>query len=181
MKTKIIRSLFIVLCGGVLFYSCLTSCNNSNPVEAEEYGYGDDYIIYSKVLSETIAQEDILIVLNDSTGQEDFIGDNFEYFLEKFPEANRETFEKYIIANQGKTKLKRIPGIEFVFQSDYDESAGNKVNVYLSNIGYNSDKTEAFVSMGALYAPLAGNGSLIFLVKINDQWQIKKSVMTWIS
>ena len=181
MKRRTIKDVFIVLCCGALFYFCLISCNNSNSVEPEDYGYGDDYMIYSKVLSEMIAQENILIILNDSTEQEIFIKDNFEYFFEKFPDANRETLENYIIANQSTIKLKRIPGIEFVFKSDYDESTGNKVNVYLSNVGYNSNKTEAFVSMGASYAPLVGSGSLIFLVKINNQWQIKKSVMTWIS
>ena len=138
-------------------------------------------MIYSKVLSETINDEGILIVLADSTEQDSFIQNNIEYYLERFPDADRGTLENYITANQSKSKLCRIPGIKFVFQSDYDGSADNKVNVYLSNVGYNSNKTEAFVSMGALYAPLVGSGSLIFLVKINNQWQIQKRVMTWIS
>lgn len=178
MKSKIIGNVITVLCGGILFYFVFVSCNS---VEPAEYGYGDDYAIYSKVLSEIITEKDILIVLQDSTQQEYFIHNNFEYFLEHFPEADRETLNNYVIANQSKVKLKRIPEIKFVFQSDYDKSIKSIVNVYLSNVGYNSNKTEAFVSMGALYAPLVGSGSLIFLVKINNQWQISKSVMTWIS
>ena len=179
MKSRIVGYVFKVLCGGIIFYCCLTSCDNS--VESGEYGYSDDYMIYSKVLSETINDEGILIVLTDSTEQDSFIQNNIEYYLERFPDADRGTLENYITANQSKSKLCRIPGIKFVFQSDYDGSADNKVNVYLSNVGYNSNKTEAFVSMGALYAPLVGSGSLIFLVKINNQWQIQKRVMTWIS
>jgi hypothetical protein len=179
MKRGTIRDVFKVLCSGLFLYSCLTSCDNS--VESGEYGYSDDYLIYSKVLSETINDEGILIVLTDSTEQDSFIQNNIEYYLERFPDADRGTLENYITANQSKSKLCRIPGIKFVFQSDYNGSADKKVNVYLSNVGYNSNKTEAFVSMGALYAPLVGSGSLIFLVKINNQWQIQKRVMTWIS
>ncbi len=179
MKRRTIRDVFKVLCSGLFLYSCLTSCDNS--VESGEYGYSDDYMIYSKVLSETINDEGIFIVLADSTEQDSFIQNNIEYYLERFPDADRETLENYIKANQSKNELGRIPGIKFVFRSEYDGSADNKVNVYLSNVGYNSNKTEAFVSMGALYAPLVGSGSLIFLVKINNQWQIQKRVMTWIS
>lgn len=179
MKRGTIRDVFKVLCSGLFLYSCLTSCDNS--VQSGEYGYSDDYMIYSKVLSETINDEGILIVLADSTEQDSFIQNNIEYYLERFPDADRGTLENYITANQSKSKLCRIPGIKCVFQSDYNGSADKKVNVYLSNVGYNSNKTEAFVSMGALYAPLVGSGSLIFLVKINNQWQIQKRVMTWIS
>ena len=178
MKSKIARYLVRVMFGGGLIYFVLTSCTS---VEPEAYGFGDNYEVYSKVLSETIKQKDIVIVLQDSTQQDYFIHDKLGYLLEHFPEASIETLENYIMASQNKIKLKRIPDIKFVFQSEYDGSIKNTVNVSLSNVGYNSNKTEAFVSIGALYAPLAGSGSIIFLVKVNNQWQIKKSVMTWIS
>ena len=109
MKRGTIRDVFKVLCGGLFLYSCLTSCDNS--VQSGEYGYSDDYMIYSKVLSETINDEGILIVLADSTEQDSFIQNNIEYYLERFPDADRGTLENYITANQSKSKLCRIPGI----------------------------------------------------------------------
>jgi len=161
-----------------ILYFVLMSCNSVDPTE---FGYGDDYLIYSKVLNETITEKDILIVLQDSTRQESSIQNNFQYYLEHFPEADSATLGNYVRVNQTKVKLKKIPGLNFVFRSEYDKSQSKTVNVDLSNIGYNSVRTEAFVSMGALYGPLAGSGALLFLVKINNQWIIKKSVITWIS
>jgi len=180
MKSKSIWEVMILFCCGVFFCLIAISCSTSEP-ETEEKPDDENNLVYSTVLKSIISEEEILIILNDSTQMESYITSNSGIFYEKFPEAERVTFDNYIKANECKTKLKRIAGIEFVFSSEYKDTSCNKVNVYLSNVGYNSGKTEAFVSTGAMYAPLVGSGSLIFLVKINDEWQIKKTIMTWIS
>jgi len=168
----------------VIVILILTSCDSVEPndsVRSSRYGTGNDYSIYSVVLETIQLQDDAILVLSDSTQYESFINENIEYFLDNIPNAEEETFYNYISQNQTKAQLKRIYNIKFLFQSEYSTSNKNAVHVTISKIGYNKNSTQAILTIGVIYAPLAGSGSLVFLEKENGIWKIKESIMTWIS
>ena len=119
-------------------------------------------------------------MLNDSTNGENFDSTSVNYYSENIPGLEPETIYDYINANKSKTKLKKISGVNFIFASEYNNNQ-KKVDVSLSRVGYNKLRTQAIVTMGALYAPLDGIGKLFFLVKSGSKWIINKSIMTWIS
>jgi hypothetical protein len=169
--------LLLIITAIILF----TACSDDKIVEPKLYGDGNDYLIYEKILEKMAGEQTILIVLRDSTYHEPFIAQSIKHFLEQIPGLSQETLEDYLAVNSVRIKLKDIPNIRFVFSNVYDNSAARTVSVSISRVGYNKAKTEAVVTMGASYGPLAGSGSLIFLTKAGNEWVIQKSIMTWIS
>ena len=157
----------------------LTKCESS--INEYEYGSTEDYQIYSLVLNEIIKDERLLIVLQDSTSSESFIGENRNYFTNQLPGLDEETFNNFIQSNSYKVKLKRIKNVSHKFSSEYKHKPGETVSVNLAQVGFNKAKTQALVSMGFLYAPLVGYGNLIFLTRYGFQWKINKIIITWIS
>ena len=53
--------------------------------------------------------------------------------------------------------------------------------IMLSRVGLNSNKTQAIVYIGYLKGGLNGLGSYFFLIKKDNNWQIKDSMLAWIS
>ena len=149
-------------------------------VEPKVFGEGDDYLIYESVLKDFASKDSLLIVLNDSTYGESFDSNSVKYFQGNIPEMSSETFYNYILVNNQKMKLNRISGIDFVFLSEFKNDQKH-VDVFLSKVGYNNLKTQALLTMGAVWAPLAGIGTLIYLEKNGMVWEIRKTIMTWIS
>jgi len=180
MNLRIFK-LFLTL---LFFVLIQTSCDSVEPNDSNrsrDYGTGTDYLIYSAVLKTIQTQDDEIIVISDSTQYESFISTNIEYFLNNLPDTEEETLNNYISQNQTKIQLKGIENINFLFQSEYISSVKNDVHVTLPRIGYNENNTQAILTMGVLYAPLAGSGSLILLEFENGVWIIKNSIMTCIS
>jgi hypothetical protein len=64
------------------------------------------------------------------------------------------------------------------FYRRYPNSPGT---ISFSRIGYNTDKTQAVVDMGNMYASLRGEGFLVFLKLENNKWKIVITMLTWIS
>ncbi len=162
----------------------VVSCSDKI-VEPKVFGEGDDYLIYESVLKDRIVKEKIvennfLIVLDDSTRSQRFDSNSVKYFCENIPGMNAETMHNYISVNSQKINLDRILGIDFVFLSEFN-SDQRHVDVVLSKVGYYILKTQAVVTIGLIYGPLAGNGYLIYLEKIDGEWKIQKTIMTWIS
>jgi len=158
----------------------IISCSD-NIVDSKLFGYGEDYLIYETILKDGLSRANKLIVLNDSTIGESFDSNSVNHYSEQIPEVSIETLNNYIEVNRQKVRLKRIRGIDFIFLSESNNDYKNKVNVFLSRVGYNSKKSQAIVTMGVTYAPLAGSGTLYYLEKTDGVWKIRKKLMTWIS
>ena len=167
----------------ILFLFAVCSCDNS--VQPRDYGQGDDYEIYSLVLKEDFDSSSILIVLRDSTVTTIRSADSAQaaYLRNNLPGLLDETIAHFSSANENPAKLDYIRGpYHLVLSRDYvDSSAGPAVQVGMSRVGYDKFGTQAIVEIGELFAPLAGSGSLFFLVRENGEWKIKGRVMTWIS
>lgn len=161
----------------------VTGCKNDtvDPTDITEYGYAEDYSIYNVIMQDLSEDKNYLILLNDSTRLEYSVSRNIKYFIDHIPELCVETVENYVSINQTKIKLKNILGINFVFKSEYNNTAAKTIDVSVSRVGYNYAKTQAVVTIGIVYAPLAGSGYLIYLERNAGGWQIKKTIMTWIS
>jgi hypothetical protein len=141
----------------------------------------DDNMIYETIFDEFVSDQNRVIVLNDSTHGEYSIYNNPEYFIENLSGLSTETLENYMNINKEKIRLKKIPNIDFVFESEYDNSTEHSVHVSVSRVGYNKQKTQAVVTIGVVYAPLVGAGAIIILIREGYEWKIKNTMMTWIS
>lgn len=64
------------------------------------------------------------------------------------------------------------------FYRRYPDSPGITT---FSRVGFNPDRTEALVYMGAQFHYLAGSGNLIRLEKQDGVWKIMDEIMLWIS
>ena len=65
------------------------------------------------------------------------------------------------------------------FYRRFPGSAGTTTS--FSRIGYNTEKTQAMMELGNMYASLGGQGYLIFLKFTDGEWTIEKINYTWVS
>ena len=167
----------------VIFLIFLFSCGcEKNPTQSVEYGEGDDYEIYQVVLMDCFSETDNLVILNDLTVLSCIDSFQTASFREQFPEIKDETITDFNLRNEERSQLKPIQDIDFyVFESDYKDSGQETASAYLSSVGYDEDKTQAIVEMGVTYAPLAGQGRLIYLTKIDGEWKISGGLTIWVS
>lgn len=176
------KSLKIIL--GFLFLPLiLISCDSVEPKDSktlDKYGSDTDYVIYSVVL-DSVKLLDKKLVLMDSTQFESTVSFNNNYYKTNLPEAEDETFNNYISRNQTNVKLEKIEGVNSVYYSEVENPFQNGTIVSLSKVGYNENKTQAILTIGITYAPLAGYGSLFLLKFENGKWKVVGSIMTWIS
>jgi hypothetical protein len=176
MKAFISASLLIVI--------SFSSCDN-NPMRPIEYGQGEDYEVYRALLTADFGASASLIVLYDSTGASLMFFDSASVanFKTAMPGLLDETIFDFISANESRAKLSYISGVDhLVLNSDYAEGKGSgTVHVGLSRIGYDSSRTQAIVEIGKEWAPLAGRGALVLMIKENGEWKVKSSHMIWIS
>lgn len=171
--------IYIFLISAVIFVSC-----KDDPVNPLEYGEGEDYKIYEKVFSDRYTPSNHLIILGDSTESGLFYSDStfVRYILEQIPDLTEETFDNYININQQKVKLSHIPNAKnIIFGSEFPGKSDSLPHLTISRIGYDKSRTQALLTIGEIFGPLAGSGHLIFLTKKEEGWVITKVVMTWIS
>ncbi|MFZ1290917.1 MAG: hypothetical protein WAR79_12550 [Melioribacteraceae bacterium] len=180
MNFKTLKIFLTFLCFVLVQIACENTTEPNNSKTSEEYGTGDDYLIYSVVL-DSVQLDNKTFIMIDSTNEESFISGNIDYFLTNLPDAEEETLYNYISQNQTKIKLKKIEGINFTFYSEQENPNQSGTRVSLSRVGYNWNKTQAILTIGIIYAPLAGYGSLFLLNYKNGKWSVKASIMTWIS
>lgn len=83
----------------------------------------------------------------------------------------------YIFINKGEVSEGKDGGI-VAFSKKYPNSSGM---IEFSAIGFNSEKTQAFVHVDFIYCPLCGFGSSLFLEKIDGNWKVIKNYEGWVS
>ena len=156
------KKFFIVLFSSNIFFS---GCNE-NIIGSEEYGTGDDYEIYKKILIGEYSESGYLIVLNDSTYGEHFDSLSIPYFCEQIPGLYAETVIDYINNNNERIKLRDIPGFKnYVFSSKYQEKEINATHITFSRIGYDRSKSLAVLTIAQSYRGWDGSGFLYFMKK----------------
>ncbi len=166
----------------ILFFSGIFFAGCDENILDPEYGTGDDYDIYREVLVNRFSESEYFVMLDDSTHGERFDSLYLQHIYEQIPGLSEEAMMDYIKKNNERIKLKNIPGFDrYVFRSEYKETEGNKVSMWFSRIGFDITKSQAVVTVGEIYAPLAGGGYLVFLKKSGAHWRIEKILGTWIS
>ena len=159
------------------------SCEEyKNPMHEFEYGLGNDYQIYQKILIEKFHDTEYYVILKDSTEFIEISNHQISSMKDRIPELSDETLDKYFLKNNYSRKLNNISNIDFyIFDSDYQYDKENTVLVWLSEIGYNASETQAIVAMGSIYAALVGEGIIFFLKYENGRWEIKNEYPLWIA
>ena len=189
----------------------LARCENDSPDQRLEFPLENpdhidsmDYDLYSFILDETFSSEKIVI----SQETFDYIrvtrdSDHFDYFREKFPnfdttlvgnlnQANDTTYlfddefhsndnQLIVVSPKELAQIfdsRDVNGNWQEFYSMYENAAGY---MRFSRIGYNDDQTQAILEAGFYYGSLGAEGSIIYLVKQGESWEIKDRVMTWVS
>ncbi|MGE5805052.1 MAG: hypothetical protein ACM34O_16030 [Ignavibacteria bacterium] len=168
----------------IVLFSCsiFSSGCNENIIDAGEYGTGDDYEIYKKILIEKYSESGYLIVLNDSTFGEHYDSLTVPYFCGQIPGLYAETVIDYININNERIKLRNIPGFKnYVFSSKYQEKEINATHIAFSRIGYDKSKSQAVLTIAQSYRGWDGSGFLYFMKKEGNRWRIDKIIGTWIS
>ena len=172
------RNLFLIMILCAAVWAC---SEDDNPLSSDK-GNGDDYEIYAKILMSESFTNDYLIILGDTTVHGYIDSFFIANIREKSPELLDQTVNDFNSKNESSIKLKKIPGIDnFIWASEYTGSEKKSVRVMLSRIGYGNANTQALVTIGEVYAPLAGSGFLFYLRKENGEWRIINKLMTWIS
>ena len=152
---------------------------------------GDDEIIYSKVINDFIRDDVIAIIDSTSIGNPRYFEvTRFEYFKKSLEGLEDETLQNFV-SNELSTskKIVIINKVDFdrIFRngngwSEFYETYGKTQGILtLSNIGYNSDKTQAIIYYGNQSTYRSGAGYLVLFSKINGNWVKSSSVMLWIS
>lgn len=167
-----------------------------------------DYQIYSTVLTETQANSKQLIVFQTSSKgmsiSEEIGSDSYvKFFKSEIPDldltvftdynrinANAVNFDNKFTVNSKTVKLIGEEELNFIFsigdingswEQFYKKYPNSNGYIRFSRIGYNTDKTWAFLEIGNFYASLGAEGAIVILKKENAAWKIAKIQMTWIS
>jgi len=67
------------------------------------------------------------------------------------------------------------------WQIFYEQHPGAPGITSVSRVGFNDRFDQALVYIGTLSHPLAGEGFIVLLEKVNGTWVVDQQVMTWIS
>ncbi len=160
----------------------LFACNTEKSPVTPEVGPGDDYKIYQLALDAYFNENVPAIILQDSTWGDDIGTHHISTLEENGVNVKEETLLNYETINQTKVALESISGYDITFRRDVPDSLRfSKPNVSLSRVGYDDANTEAIVTVGVVFAPLAGSGILYYLKYVNGEWGVKGSHMIWIS
>ncbi len=185
MKQSIILLLYLTL----LFSRCSDHQSPTKSDNQQEFGSGDEYDVYYTLLikHKTSEENTEKYVLADSTIDGNILH-SIDYLKESMPSLEDEILNDFMRINQERIQLKNIPDTEdWCFLIAYD-NARNWDDIYpaadallhISRVGFNSQKDQALVYISFYYAPLAGSGNLILLVK-DSGWIVVQSLMLWIS
>lgn len=166
-------------------------------VSNQELNENEEYAVYSEILSGERYNSDI-IVINDFTSQ-GLIADA-ENLNSKIPGLTQDTINDYQAKKVESRKLENsftVSG-KVVFLSEEEETqlfrngldGWNKFYkkypeangiITFSRVGFNKERTQALVYVGIGCGGLCGDGSFMFLEKINGKWSIRGNKNLWVS
>jgi hypothetical protein len=188
-----------------LFFMLLLVINFSVYVKAQD-NPKEEALVYAAALDEIFTQKKImnkpvkLIVLENTTRFDDFDGETIfsaDLNLKSLSkDLKPETIQNFIAQNakrqpiispaKGTLKVELLDGKEVqdtvqfgrwkkLFTA-YPDSSGI---VSLSKVGFDKTGTQALVYLANVYAEETGQGTILFLQKIGQQWKVKEKVLNW--
>lgn len=156
----------------------------------------EEQAIYAVLLSDYDRPSIVLSQTTDSGFE--FTGETSQ--PEGLPDLSEELWENYLVRNDRSYPLSTEMEIGREYTLLDDEEMSDIFNNYedgwdefyrrypdspgittFSKVGFNPDRTEALVYMGAQFHYLAGSGNLIRLEKQDGVWKIMDEIMLWIS
>ncbi|RPH92810.1 MAG: hypothetical protein EHM72_16920 [Calditrichaeota bacterium] len=176
---------------GVLLVA--VSCTRSKaPMEPQVIGgTGEEYAVYRVVLNDLRGEpvQMQVFVMPDST--ENYIISDSDYVVKGMPQVNEELIAQYNQANTAIKFLQPISGLAlkcylvnrteipaiFELKTKFPDA---QALVSISSVGFDAEKRSALVYISCIWAPLAGWGKVVYLEK-EKEWQIKASMLVWIS
>lgn len=165
-----------------------------NAIEVEE---SEKYAVYSAVLKDSFVKNESspepLTISNETSFYEnaDYLKETpfeerIQDFKKYYPSVSEETFVNYESKQVSPSEIRprfNIP-VEYVLvdAKKIKESEGYAAvgMVKLSQVGFNRDKTQAFVYI-EYFCPLCGFGNYILLEKENGNWKVKETFGGWVS
>jgi hypothetical protein len=166
----------------------------------------DEALVYTAALEEIFAQKKILnkpvklIVLENTTRFDDFDGDTIftpDLNLKALSkDLKPETIQSFTAQNAKRQSItspaKGSLKVELLDKKEaqdtveygrwkklftaYPDSSGV---VSLSKVGFDKTGTQALVYIANVYGEDAGQGTILFLQKIGQQWKVKEKILNW--
>jgi hypothetical protein len=162
-----------------------------------------DYRVYSRILDEIFDAESLVAMQEVESGGPFNNHAYIQFLKEQYPELDTMVFWDPVFANDTvyylenkfsvpskKVSLISAEEIQYIFHNGdinegweefYRRYPNSPGTISFSRIGYNTNKTQAMVGLGNMYASLGGEGSLVFLKLEYNRWVIVKIIPTWIS
>ncbi len=192
-----------IVCVAVWFIHPLSLNQSSeglpqNTVLVEET---EEYAVYSAVINERYVKGDsakLLVILNQTSfygnqRERAIYGDDYvkrttseqriRQMKESYPSVSEEILSDYDAKRMKSNKV----GHNFNLLVEYklineDELENNKrldMTIRLSKVGFNSEKTQAFVYVEFICFALCGEGNQLLLEKADGVWKIKQNFGGW--
>jgi hypothetical protein len=192
-----------IVCAAVWFVHPLSLNQSSeglpqNTVLVEET---EEYAVYSAVINERYVKGDsakLLVILNQTSfygnqRERAIYGDDYvkrttseqriRQMKESYPSVSEEILSDYDAKRMKSNKV----GHNFNLLVEYklingDELENNKRldrTIRLSKVGFNSEKTQAFVYVEFICFALCGEGNQLLLEKADGVWKIKQNFGGW--
>ena len=188
---------------GLVAAACLCG-GQADKCEAQSANQDQErYAVYSVVLDRMFVRESTkLLVIQDKTGDDftDNAEQRWENIRKKLAPISQKTIEDFKSRNSQPSSLENkftlTTKVTFISKSEVDKMFGKGGGwweafykrypnspglITLSNIGFNSEMTEALLYVGHGCGGLCGQGNYVLLVKTNGTWRLERQVMTWIS
>jgi len=207
MKTRqfIYGVIFITL--GIVSLSCEKDKKENRPIfclEQPNKISDENYDIYSLVINEKYSSEKIVIVQKTKTSIDlNYENQFYDYLIENYPDFDVSLVQVHEelnenashLGNRFKSDTKQITVISSVelyyifdshdlnndwneFYKAYENSNGI---IRFTRIAFSEDKTQAIFEIGHSYASLGGGGMIVYLKKLDGNWNIIDYIPTWVS
>ena len=178
-----------------------SAVSSPNFITSEET---EEYAVYSALLEKLFVKDDVkLLVIQKQT-----ISSVNNYFIrvtveepipemkELFPSVSEDTFLDYRTKNQQPSSLnsefvlsvKYVVTDEFELKEDggaawidsfYKKFPDTRGMIRVSKVGFNKDRTEAFVFVEFICPALCGGGNNVLLEKNFGEWKVKEQFDGW--
>jgi len=192
-----------IVCAGVWFVHPLSLNQSSeglpqNTVLVEET---EEYAVYSAVINERYVKGDsakLLVILNQTSfygnqRERAIYGDDYvekttseqriRQMKESYPAVSEEILFDYDAKRMKSNKVRHNFNLLVEYKLiNEDELENNKRldrTIRLSKVGFNSEKTQAFVYVEFICFALCGEGNQLLLEKADGVWKIKQNFGGW--
>lgn len=181
--------------------------SQSLPISLSDFSTSEEteeYAVYSALLEKLFVKDDVkLLVIRKQTlfsinnyFIRTAVEESFSDMKKLFSSVSEDAFRDYRIKNQYPSILssKFILSVKYVFTDEFEFNKDKDAAwiasffekypdargiIQLSKIGFNKDRTEAFVFAEFICSPLCSGGNNILLEKNSGVWKVKEKFEGW--